>query len=1038
MKALAGTAHGFVLACLGALAPAQTLVRDINQTAPPPPSDTGSLRLLRVVGNDVFFSRSTRNEAFELWRSDGTAGGTRLVADVCPGECSGMVDAEAMGARLFFVGFDAAIAGTRGLYVSDGTVGGTVRLVPAVGSFVDPTHLRALNGVVLFVADTPGAGRELWRTDGTDAGTMLLADIYPGPVGSDLRPMLVSGGVLYCTALHPLYGTEVWRSDGTVAGTRLLGETVIGGGSASEYDQMLEVGGVVYFGADVPPAGYELWRSDGSQAGTSLLADVNPGGGASYPSHFRAFQGNLVFTAYEPGVGRELWISDGTTAGTRLWVDVQPGSGSGNPSDLALLGNEIVFAATTPTTGTEPWATDGTVAGTRLLADLAPGAASSFPGDFVRSMVGANGLVFHADDGVRGREPWFTNGTAAGTRMLADAAPGAASSNPSKAVVTSTAAFFSAFDPALGRELWRTDGVTAAMVGSFDPGDHGSSPRVVLALGDETFYAARTTGRDDELWRTDGTTAGTFRVPDPVGGSVGRLASATLAWFFATSHAGSIYFVARGSFGAATYERALWRFDGRANTTTLVFGQVNAAGLTPGVGSVASVAAGVLFALLDGRDGRRKLMLHDPSANATSVLFDFGVGSEFDRPAGDAAFTRVGDVMFFHGHTDAAGGELWRTDGTASGTRLVRELALGRASAQPQFLTALDGALLFACRGLTGLYRSDGTAAGTSQVASLAVASPLTSGGGVAVFFADDGVAGIEPWVSDGTAANTRLLADLAPGAASSGVACAPVFARDTFFWLARDPALGFELWRSDGTPASTALVRDVNPGARPGVVWTANQILFPPVAAGSGRLVVFGGADPSGGVELWRSDGTSNGTVRFSDLRAGAASSTPRAFARTGRRMTLSIDDGGGQELFAIDLAALGGVLAAPYGVGCAGTGGQTPQAGAQGLPVVASGSFAAVLTRARAQSPWAMLLSATSSAVSLGGGCTLLPQSPLIPLTGSTDSVGTARAPLPIPNVPQLAGVELFVQFAVVDPAGAFRGVGAFSNGLHLVVGR
>ncbi|MEZ5965442.1 MAG: hypothetical protein R3F56_16535 [Planctomycetota bacterium] len=1013
----------------------QVLVGDLNPGPPMAPRDADHSRLLRALATDVVFARATRNEAFELWRSDGTAAGTRLVADLCPGECSGVVDAEVVGSRLFFVGYDAAVGGVRELYVSDGTSTNTLRLPAATGGLRDPLHLRGVNGTLLFAASQTASGRELWRSDGTVAGTVLVRDIYPGSVGSDPVPMLVSNGILYFTALDPTHGREVWRSDGTAAGTYLFAETVPGSGSASEFDQMLEIGGVIYFGADVAPAGYELWRSDGTTAGTRLLKDVHPGAGASYPSHFTELQGQLVFSAYEPTAGRELWVSDGTTAGTRLLVDVAPGSASSNPQAVTRLGNRLIFAATTAALGTEPWESDGTAAGTRVVADLAAGPASSSPSDFVRF---GPGLVFSADDGVRGTEAWFTDGTAAGTRLLADAAPGATSSYPSKAVVAGSAAYFFAFDPVFGRELWKSDATGTARVADVELGDEGSYPRVVLALGDETFLAVRSRGADDELWRSDGTSAGTSRVPDPPGGSLGTLASATLTRFFAAALDDAVYFVAAGSIGGNDYPSALWRFDRVAGSTGLAFGQPAGGSFAPSIGAVAAAGAGLLMAVRDATDGARKLMRYAPGIGV-GTLVDFGPGSAFDVPAGAAAFTAVGDVVFFQGHTAATGAELWRTDGTASGSRLVRELAPGVGSAGPRWLCAHGGALYFACIGVPGLFRSDGTAAGTGAVGSFDVASPLVSGAGKLLFMADDGTHGVEPWVSDGSAAATTILLDVAPGSASGAAVLAAVWAGDTFFFLARTDATGFELWRSDGTPAGTAMVRDVNPGSAPGAVWTANQDMFLPAPSGSGRLVLFGGATRDHGVEVWRSDGTSAGTTRVGDLRAGPSSSTPRAFATTGRRVLLSADDGArGQELFALDLAAVGGVLAAPFGVGCAGSNGRRPAARALGLPILGASAFALQLSEARAQSTCVLLLGAARARQTLGNGCTLWPQGVLLALTQATDLGGTAVAPLPVPATPVLAGSELFVQFAVADPGAAFSGVAAFSNGVHLLVGR
>ncbi|MFM9111388.1 MAG: ELWxxDGT repeat protein, partial [Prochlorococcaceae cyanobacterium] len=170
------------------------------------------------------------------------------------------------------------------------------------------------------------------------------------------------------------------------------------------------VGNLVFFSANDGTNGRELWVSDGTTTGTHLVADITPGVYAStYPQHLTAFGNRLFFTANDGTNGTELWVSDGTAAGTHLLADIQPGSYYGNdpkgsyPGDFTAVGNLVFFSANDGANGGEIWASDGTTAGTLLVADIRPGADSSFPSQLT---VSGQRLVFAADDGRTGTEIW--------------------------------------------------------------------------------------------------------------------------------------------------------------------------------------------------------------------------------------------------------------------------------------------------------------------------------------------------------------------------------------------------------------------------------------------------------------------------------------------------------------------------------------------------------------------------------------------------------------------------------------------------------
>jgi ELWxxDGT repeat protein len=91
-----------------------------------------------------------------------------------------------------------------------------------VAAVARPRAFTAIAGGVIFVAETPALGDELWFSDGTAAGTRLVRDIRPGAIGSGIQQIAVLGGIAYFAADDGSYGMELWRSDGTQAGTRLV------------------------------------------------------------------------------------------------------------------------------------------------------------------------------------------------------------------------------------------------------------------------------------------------------------------------------------------------------------------------------------------------------------------------------------------------------------------------------------------------------------------------------------------------------------------------------------------------------------------------------------------------------------------------------------------------------------------------------------------------------------------------------------------------------------------------------------------------
>jgi ELWxxDGT repeat protein len=384
-----------------------------------------------------------------------------------------------------------------------------------------PRHLLNVDGTLFFTADDGTSGEELWKSDGTEAGTQLVEDINPDG-GSILHsPGLTNvGGTLFFSADDGTNGSELWKSDGTEAGTQLV-KDVNSDGSASLFE-LTNVDGTLFFGADDGASGRELWKSDGTEAGTQRVKDINPDGNSvSALSSLTNVDGTLFFGADDGASGRELWKSDGTEAGTQRVKDINP-DGDSRPRHLLNVDGTLFFSADDGESNTELWKSDGTEAGTQLVKDIASGSSFSSP----EGLTALNGtLFFSAEDNFDGRELWKSDGTEGGTQLVKDINPGfngsiavtQAGRFETELVDFGGTLFFRADDGTNGSELWMSDGTEAGteMVEDIHPSSDGSAPRQLTGAGGTLFFKAWDGTHGTELWKAESTAEPGNLIPCP-------------------------------------------------------------------------------------------------------------------------------------------------------------------------------------------------------------------------------------------------------------------------------------------------------------------------------------------------------------------------------------------------------------------------------------------------------------------------------------------------------------------------------------------
>ncbi len=870
---------------------------------------------LCVVGGTVFFRVHHTLTGRELWASDGTAAGTRLVKDIRIGNvCSIPERLTAFAGKVFFTA-DDSFTGTE-LWMSDGTAAGTVLVKdinPGAGAST-PRDLTVLTPTRLLFSASDGVnGRELWVTNGTTAGTMLVKDINATAGASGIT----EGKGRFCAVANNVYfaanagttGLELWKSDGSPGGTVLVKEinTAAGaGGMNTIIDGQVSVNGVLAFTADDGVNGEELWVSNGTTAGTVLVKNIAPGAGnPSYPNSLRvvgtAPTQILYFGAADGSNNYELWRTDGTTPGTFLTKEVAAGTLASNPLPIASIGNVLYFCATDDGANNyELYSTQGTGATTALVKDIVPGSAGSAP--FPGIALGST-LIFTATGITVGNvEPYVSDGTATGTVRLKDINVGANPSSPANYALLGSSVLFTADDGVSGPELWITDGTgPATLLLKNTIGEMASSsPAGFAALGDgRVLFAATDGSAGNELFVTDANTAGaTNLLADLASGPTGSTPVSITPWGVPGAPSPLALVFAKP---AGTQRAMVVNTDTSAATTLPTTGTIAATPTAAVINGRAFVPTSTGIWHSDGTVGGTAQALPGPATLALT---------------GAQSLAALGDRLVFFGANGDVGYEPFVLSAPAApgvvGTyTLLKNIAGGPLAStvagtnQPMvvqggfvYFLAIDG--LF-----TNLWRTDGTAAGTVAVKQVPIdfpaAAPLV-GTGTRLFFVAGNAAtpsGVELWTSTGSVGSGQLVVDLTPGAGSSNVQNLTACDGSAYF-TALTPGSGRnDLYVCTDGATVVNLTGALSGGLPPGALVSSVRC--------AGRIVWFRLDDGVNGPELWRTNGTAAGTFMVSDGEAGPLGGLPGGMTEAGptRVVYAAQTEASGREVFVVGVCS-------------------------------------------------------------------------------------------------------------------------------------
>ena len=656
----------------------------------------------------------------------------------------------------------------------------------------DPHDFVQMGSAVYFVASDAAGTQRVFRTDGTATGTLPITNEL-----STISNLTASGSVLYFAASDQVNGTLIWKSDGTAVGTSSIAGSVPFNGPV---DNLMPLDGKLVY-----TVGTGVYVTDGSPGGPVLLKQfvnqLDPG--------FRAFvdlNGILYFVGTD---GPALWRTDGTPTGT-FSLQAQ------YPRDLTVFEGNLYFTAIFAL-GVRLYETDGTVAGTVSLGQTFHD---------ISGLATLNGMLYltgTAITGGLGSQLYRSDGTAAEITQIADLSTTGRSTDLTD--INGRLFFFlsTGGNPQL-YQLWASDGTSAgtAQVIPLPQLPYATGPDKLYALGRLALFTTQAPDGNLVLWVSDGTAAGTVQIGKPLGAP--PFASLDNRLFF-------------GSFDADLGSEP-FTTDGTRDGTTLLADLNTSETTTPTPyrlpANFTDVNGTLYFTAALG-----------PNINEPTVLWKSDGTHTGTRPVGETIVDAVdlqefeGGLIFVASLGQTEG--LWRTDGTAAGTVLLKDTGvLVPGFGQDPLISsiAVAGNSAYFITNYSVLWKSNGTPAGTAPLLTTPAINSVDASlvDGQTLLMLNRSML----WVTNGTTAGTQLIRGFANASALTSFSGADYFSADG------------QLWRTDGTSMGAVPIAKIYPVD---------------LTVSSGKLFFYATDPSTGKVGLYSSDGTAAGTQQVVPL---------------------------------------------------------------------------------------------------------------------------------------------------------------------------
>jgi ELWxxDGT repeat protein len=745
-----------------------------------------------------------------------------------------------------------------------------------------PQTFSVIDSVLFFSADDGLHGQELWRSNGTQQGTYLIKDIMPDSLTSKPRSCVKSGNIVFFAATTTKYGNELWKTDGTPGNAQMV-KDIYQGSESSLISNMTDVNGTLFFTATDEDK-YKIWKTDGTVKGTVPVVVHYKGKDYYLYKNFISYHDSLFFFASYDGEAL-FKMAPSDTAATFVKKVNGPYDTYDNLPLIAIANNILYFAGGLADSA-GLWRTDGSSNNTYLVKNVG-----------VATLISLNDILyFDGSDNKHGNELWKSDGTEKGTVLVKDISgrPSTISNiitfkgrvyyvyyNPFKYPVSKTVyksdgteegtvpafdftdcyglkatndyIFFSKYIYETGYELWKSDGTQngTSIVKDLMPGPVSSFNNISFEpLNNEIVFPASDITSGNELWKTNGLASGTTLVKD-----INRRTTGDSYATIKTNYNNSFFITANNQEGSQP-----WISDGTTEGTYLLKYIVPDTTGSSYIYQTIEFKNDLYFRYYTYVPGRanhtERLYKTNGTVNGTVLRST----TENAQKAGPLAANN--QYIFYPYYTHDYGTELWKTDVTKQNTRLVKDIFPGVIGSICQHLYAYNNIIYFsAFDGVHGqaLWRSDGTDQGTYFIKS------FTGGGDPSnffgfknqIYFTVNGKYG-ELWMTDGTEAGTRPVIDSVTGNQIVKVTNI-ISSAEYVYFNGTNGITGTELWKKRSTGDAAVLIKDItNPGdSRISNLTGVNGTVF---------FTLTTSYDPEFRNALWKTDGTSEGTILLKD----------------------------------------------------------------------------------------------------------------------------------------------------------------------------
>lgn len=675
----------------------------------------GTLSIFSIQGNLVNLTPLGNKLVFEIQGnvslqnglaiSDGTRTGTHVIfRPLSMDSGRGNKGFATLGSFLLFSAETYTSGTGKELFISDGTPKGTKLLKDIYpGTYgSQPSDFARLGNKIYFAAEDPKYGRELWSSDGTATGTVLVKDIEPKkrqgfPFSSKPTKLHALGNKLLFQAATLDSGEEPWISDGTRQGTFLL-KDLTRGSASTRLQAILALGSHAYFVIPNLSKTYTLYRTDGTTQGTQPITEL----GIEWPQpiSLTPYGNRFLFPNKDSAHGLEPWIGDGTPQGTKILVDLvlkRTLTQGSDPRNFRALGDLLYFSTAQLGHINSLWKTDVAGLGAKKITTVRTGARIQKAGDRILWMEGANPMwkLLAYDPRQKKITPLLTTqGAFSELNTLGEK-------------------WYFSEKPLNGKTLkfWVTDGTKAGTKplswipsGSLDV-RYSTIPfgRRALLIGPIYRTLPQKTF---SIWLTDGSKAGTqalATITSPI----------PLKFIFPQGYAqwgNDLVFAFKMIDSRYASKTLLFHTNGTPAGTKLI--KTLAQDRLPRIEAL----GGKFFFSLYARNTGMELWVSDGTPKGTKLLKDLLPGPASSFPS---SMTRVGNRIVFSAYSPNLGWEIYVSDGTAKGTKLLKDIWPGKKSGLLRFLHIIPigsrHVAFLANDGTSGkrLWVTDGTPSGT-------------------------------------------------------------------------------------------------------------------------------------------------------------------------------------------------------------------------------------------------------------------------------------------------------------------------------------